>query len=482
MSIIEQMSWIDLLVGAVYVIGMALIGVYASKKIKNSKDFTSAGQQLSWQLVAGSTIATCMGGNMVMGKYDLIHQFGLSGMTTALFWWVGWIFLLLMTKKFRKSGATSIPTFLEQRYNPATKKICSYCVLITVISSCAGIFLSVGTILEALGICNRTVGTWVGAAIIIGFTIFSGLWGVAITDTIQAVILAICFGIVFPLAVFHTAGGWENVVAANPPERLNLFTGIAPITMVGWAVSYSLSVGADPTFAQRIFSAKSTKDAVLGQGIAWVVTLLVAGILSALPALAIPHIFPDLTVGSEFAPRYIVTYMPVLVSGLMLAALMGLMLTSGDSYLLLLASTITDDIIRPKRPNMSDKRALLLTRLVCVASAGVICAMAMYVDEIYQLFKTGGGAYGAGVFLPLLLGCFWKRANTKAINLAMVVGCVTSFCFDLFLKVPLQLDMDGCILGAGLCLVICVVGSLLAPKDQGQSVTLEHQKPLENPS
>ena len=481
MSIFEHLSGLDVGMIVLYISAMALIGAFASRRIKSTKDFTSAGQQLSWKLIAGSTIATAMGGNMVIGKYDLIFESGLSGLTASLFWWVGWLFLLVMTKKFRSSGVTSLPAFLEKRYNPLTKKICSYCVLVTIVSSCAATFLSVGTILEALGVCSRTMGTWVGAAIIIAFTIFSGLWGVAITDTIQSVILAVCFGVVFPLAVFHVAGGWDTVVAANAPERLNLFSGIAPITMVGWAVTYSLSVGADPTYSQRIFSAKSTKDALLGQGVAWLVTLVVAGVLSALPALAIPQIFPQLTRGSEFTPLFLVTYMPAVVSGFFLAALLGLMLTSGDSYLLLMASTVTDDMVRPRRPQMSDRHALLLTRLVCVASAGIVCAMALYVDKIYQLFKTGGGAYGAGVFFPLLLGCYWKRASAKAINLGMVIGCVTSFGFDMFLKVPLQLNLDGCIPGAILCLLICVVGSLIEPQKDANPLPEPPPVPEINP-
>ena len=101
-----------------------------------------------------------------------------------------------------------------------------------------------------------------------------------------------------------------------------------------------------------------------------------------------------------------------------------------------------------------------------MAGTVVITAMALYVNSIYQLFKTGGGAYGAGVFLPLFLGCFWKRADAKAINVGMFSGFVIAFCFDMFLKIPLGLNMDGCIIGAGVCLVICVAGSLLIRRNK----------------
>lgn len=464
MHILEQLSTIDIITIFLYFSIMILIGLRASKKIKASKDFTAAGQSLTWKTAAGSTIATCMGANMVMGKYDLIFESGMAGLTASLFWWLGWIFLLIMVKRLRESKATSIPSFLEQRYNVQTRKLCSMCVLIAMISSCAAQFLTIGTIFETFGICDRKIGTWIGAAIVVLFTILSGLWGVTLTDTIQSVLLMVTFGILFPVVVFKVAGGWNAVIEFNSPDRLSMFNGIAPVTMFGWAVYYTLSTGAEPTYAQRIFSSKSTKDAVLGQGVAWLATLAICGFLSALPGLAIQQIFPDITAGSQFTPMFIVTYMPSVIRGLMLAALLGLMLTSGDSYLLLLASTVMDDIIAPLKPNIEDRKKILITRFTCAGGAIVITAMALYVNSIYQLFKTGGGAYGAGVFLPLFLGCFWKRANAKAINIGMLAGFLFSFGFDMFLKIPLGLDMDGCIIGAGICLVICVVGSLIQTK------------------
>lgn len=469
MSVFNMLSAADVVVLVLYILIMVYIGVRAGRRIKKSSDFSSAGQKLSWVTVAGSTIATCMGANMVLGKYDLILKSGLSGIVASLFWWVGWIFLLIMAKRLRASNQTSIPSFFAARYNDGTKKISSYCVLISAVASCAAQFLSIGSILSALGICSMSAGVWIGAAIIILFTIFSGLLGVALTDTVQSFFLLIVFGLVFPIAVIRTAGGWDAVLAANTAERLQPFTGIAPITMVGWAAYYSMSTGSDPAFAQRIFAAKDTKNAVAGQIVAWALTLLVVGFVSAFPGLAIGKIFPDLTVGSQFTPLFIATYFPAVVRGFLLAILLSLMLTSGDTYLLLLSSTAIDDIIRPRlKKECSEKKLLIYSRVICVAASAVICLMALYVNSIYQLFKTGGGAYGAGVFFPLILGCFWKKAQAKAINIGMFTGTAVSFLFDMFLKIPLGLDVDGVIIGGILCVLICVFGSLAIEKKRNR--------------
>jgi len=315
-----------------------------------------------------------------------------------------------------------------------------------------------------MGLCDWKVGTLIGAVIVILLTLPSGLYGVVLTDTIQAIIILVTFGVVFPILVFRAGGGVDAVIASQTPERLSLFKGIAPITMVGWAISYSLSTGAEPNFAQRIFAARSTKDAVIGSVAAWAVSLVVAGIITALPALAMTNIFPDITRGSTFTVRFILTYFPVVLKGLILSVLLGLALTSGDSYLLLLGSTFVDDIVRPNKKDLSDKKALLITRVACAVFAIFLCLMALYVNKIYALFKIGAGAYGAGVFFPLILGCFWKKAKAKAAAAAMLAGSLFSFCFDMFLKVPLKLDIDGVVIGAVLNLIIIVGGSMLLDK------------------
>ncbi len=461
MKILDYMSGLDLFVFAAYMIALVGIGIFVGKRVKNARDFTSANQSLSWKMVAGSTIATCMGAYSVISKYDVIYESGVSGLIAGLFWWVGWLALFPMIRRLRSSNATSIPGFLEKRYNARTRKICSYCVLVIAISTCAGNLLTMGTILNTLGVCSIETGTWIVAIAVVLFTIVSGLWGVAMTDSIQTIFILIGFGFVFPLAVIKEAGSLNFLAEAFSADQIAA-TQMAPITLIGWAVYYTFAVGADPVYSQRIFNARSVKDAYIGQGVAWAATLIISGLITAIPGFAIGTIFPDLTAGNQFTPLFIATYFPPIIKGLLIAALFSLMITTADTYLLLIASTVMDDLVIPAFPKLPEHTKLNISRIICAASAVVLCFMALYVDTIYELFKIGGGAYGAGVFFPLVLGCFWKKAKAKAINLAMLVGCFFSFAFDMFLKVPLHWDIDGCVIGAILCLIICSVGSILS--------------------
>lgn len=445
-------------------VGITLIGLFAQKKVRTSKDFSVAGQGLPTMTIAGTCIASAIGANVVIGKYDLILESGMSGIAVTWFWWFGWLCLLLMGKRLRKSGASSIPDFMQKRYGEHTRKLGAVCVLLSTISITGAQFLAIAQILEALNFCSHETGIWVGAAIIVLLTVFSGLWGVAITDTVQAVFLLIAFGLVFPIMVFHTAGGWDTVMASYTAQELSPFQNLAPLSIVGWFVYYAFSAGADPVFAQRIFAAKDAKCAIRGQLIAWSVTLIVCGLVSAVPALAIKQIFPDLTVGSQFTPMFLVAYMPPIIRGLMLSFLLSIMITTGDSQLLALTSNIVDDMVEPHLKERQKRHLLLLNRLVCVCAAILVCVVTQRFSTIYSLLKTGGSAYGAGLFIPLLLGCYWKKAASGPINLGMIVGTVVSFAFDFLVKPATHTSLDGVIPGGILCLLICVVGSLAHQK------------------
>jgi Na+/proline symporter len=182
-------------------------------------------------------------------------------------------------------------------------------------------------------------------------------------------------------------------------------------------------------------------------------------VIAALPALAIPFIFPTMTNGDQFTPAFVAAYFPPVIKGVLIASLLGLLLTTGDTFLLLLSSTVTNDIIPLFRKDIDDKKMLNINRIIVVVSAAVIVLMGMYWKSIFALFRLGGSAYGAGVFFPVLLGCFWKKAKTLPINIGMFTGCLVSFSWDFLLQN--STGINGVIPGAALCLLICLVGSLV---------------------
>ena len=462
------MSFIDYAVILLYIVAFVGIGIYVTKKnVKSAKDFATAGQGLSLGMVVGSTVATCMGASIIFGNYQLVFDSGMQGMITNVFWNVGWMFLVIMSGRMRATGASSIPMFIEKTYGKTARQIASYAVLCMGVSSTAAQFKAVGSMTAALGLCDATTGILIGAVIIVLFTVFSGLYGVALTDTIQSVMIVVTVGAIIPVTATVLAGGPAAAFNAIEPGALSLSGGgMTAGVMLGYILSNMFSCGCHPAYAQRSLAAKDNKVAVKGQLIACVLCLIIT-FVAAWPAFFGRTLFPNMTDGSQFIPAFIATYFPPILKGLALAILLGLLLTSGDTFLLLLSSTATEDIIRPAKPDIDEKKLLKIGRGVVVFGAIVIVCLALYIPTITDLFKIGGSAFGCCCFFPCLFGCFWKKVNKQAVTLSMLVCCPLSIIWDLFLKGVT--GQSGSLIAGITSLVICVVGSLILNSKQKQT-------------
>jgi len=456
------MEIIDYIVVVVYFCAMIVIGVIASRRVKSSKDFTSAGQQLPLILVIGSSIATCMGASVIFGNYSGVHAYGLSGYLGTLTYFLGWALLIPFSKFFRSSGAASLPEYLGLSYNKKTETIASIAILIFLLGSTANIFIAFGTMCETLGLCSQSVGIVIGAFVVVLFTVFSGLWGVALTDTLQMVIIVVAIVIAIPIISFLKAGGIGYVFTNTDPARLNPFQGLPPATLLSFVAARMLSASVDPAYTQRALAAKDTKTAVKGTmmsvGVAFIIYCIVI-----IPVFTIPFIFPDMTDGAQFVPSFVLAYFPPVAKGLSFAAILGLLLTTGDSYLLLISSTVTDNILPKFRPDYDDAKKLKLCRLIVCVMPVIIVPIALYWQDIYSLTNATGSAYGAALFFPVVFAILWKKKmNKKIVNIAMSVGCFSAIIWDYGLKSIT--GTSGILVGGALCLIICLVARFVSEK------------------
>ena len=202
-----SLSLIDAIVIIVYFLAMILVGVYYSKKIKNNDSFAIADRSLSLPVMIGTTVATCMGAGTALGDVGYMFEVGLIGLVSVAMWNVGWIGQNVMAKRLRASEASSLPEFLEIKYSKSTRNIAAFVLLVMVINSTAAQFAAGGTILETLGIMDMEMGVIIGGIVIILFTLFGGLYSVAVTDTAHSVVIFLGVAIIVPIVAFAKAGG-----------------------------------------------------------------------------------------------------------------------------------------------------------------------------------------------------------------------------------------------------------------------------------
>ncbi|MBS6953556.1 MAG: sodium:solute symporter family protein [Enterocloster asparagiformis] len=463
MGFIEQLGVLDSVVVVIMMAGLIFVSIFFTKNNKSAEEYNNAGKSLTIWLVVGSTIATFMGSYSGLGAPQLILAAGLSGLTAGLMFHVGWIALCFMAKPLRASGVNTLSEFLAVKYGgQSTRTVGAIVTVVFVFSSIAGQFIACGTMAQVLGISTLRDGIIYGGLMIILLSMFGGLKGVAITNTIQSVFIAIVCVIAIPVMSFVKAGGFMTVmndIKTTSPQTLNFFAGMAPMTLIGYVLSNLLSAGSSPSYTQRILVAKDVKTGVRGSIISNLLGVCFT-IPIALGVLCVPYILPNVTDGSHYMPQMILTFFPPVLKGIAVFSFASLFLTTGDANLMLASSVVANDLIKVAKPDIDDRKLYHISRISVVVIGLISIAVAVNSGTIYEIMMLGSAVYGAAIFIPLFLGCFFSKNRTynyKFVNAGMLCGCFVTLIWN-WLLVGVT-GIAGVIVGALACLFLCLAGS-----------------------
>lgn len=457
----------DIVIIVLYFLLIVGVGLYYSKKITNSESYVVADRSLTTKVMVGTTVATCMGSGAVMADVGFTYESGVGALIVIATFNVGWVALILMSRKLRASGCTTLPDFLGKTYGRSTKTIASIVTLVAMVASTAAQIAGCGTIMSALGLTSKTTGMLIGFVVIMLITIFGGLYSVAITDTLQAILLTLGIGIILPIVAFKSAGGVGevfNTVEAVNPSILDLGS-ISVLEIIGYICVYVFNAGSHAGYSQRIMASVDEKTAVRGSIWSNLITLVMAFSIVSV-AFTAYKIFPEIENPEMIVPLMIGQLFPPVIKGALLASLIALVISTADSFLLLLGSTCANDVYRSFKPDIDSDTLLKLSRIFTIVGGFIALALAMTGGSVFTLMRSGGAAYGAGMFIPLICACFAKNIKTKAINIGMILGCFATLIWNATLKA--STGINGIIVGGLLCLICVFLISKLVKDDNNQ--------------
>jgi Na+/proline symporter len=302
---------------------------------------------------------------------------------------------------------------------------------------------------------------------ILAYTLFGGMWSVAITDFIQMIIL-VC-GLA-TLAVFagNQAGGVERVIALAESKNMFHFLpdGNWHDVMFFVASGLTIMLGSIPQqdVFQRVMSANSVKSATRGPIIggvcyilfAFVPMFLVVSAMIIMPQEALRLINDD---PQRVLPTLVMQKMPFVMQVIFFGALLSAIKSTASATLLAPSVTFTENIWRQFRPEMDDKAELRAMRITVLVFSGVVLmyAIVMQGSSIYEMVS---GAYQVplvGAFVPLAFGLYWPKATTQGAVLSIALGLCT---WLVFLATPLGEVLPAQGVGLVVAVLAMVVGSL----------------------
>lgn len=433
---------------------IAFVAIYSWRKLRKEKLDSQDGYFLGGRSLTGVVIA----GSMLLTNISTEHLIGMNGSSYKNgFIIIGWevtsamalvaaaIFFVPM---YLKMGLTTIPQFLEKRFDNTTRTMVALFLMISFVVTLLPIVLysgainleSIFNISEVFGI-SRAEGIWItviGIGIIGSiYAIFGGLKAVAISDTINGYGLLIG-GLAIPLIALVSIGDGNPMtgllkVFENSPEKFNvigakdsvmpfevLFTGLIINQIYFWSMNQ--------TIIQRALGAKNLVEAQKGLLFTGVLKILVP-IIIILPGVIGFYYYGDSLYDNQdmIYPELIKKVLPASMVGLFAAVVMGAVLSTFNSVLNSAATIFSIDIYkRHIGVNISDKKLVRVGKLASTVLAVFAILVAPMVanapDGLYQLLQQLNGIFFIPIASIILAGFFLKRVSATGAKAALIVG------------------------------------------------------------
>jgi SSS family solute:Na+ symporter len=449
---LEFSDW--LIVGLYFIASAGIALIYTRRASQSLDEYFVSGRALPWWLAGTSMVATTFAADTPLVVAGLVAKYGVAG---NWLWWNGALSGILtvffFARLWRRAGVLTDLEFAELRYGgkPAA-----------VLRGFRALYLALPVNLIIMGWVTRAMVTilhisldidpWTAAILLFAVTgaysIFSGLWGVVVTDTFQFVVK---MGGVIVLAIFavNSVGGldpmvrqvsahfgsYEAAFGVLPPVDkawLPLSTLIVFLSVQWWAAWYP---GAEPGgggyVAQRILAAKDERHGLLAT--LWFQIAHYA--LRPWPWILVGFVavirYPGLSNPEEGYVRVMVDVLPSPMKGLLLATFAAAYMSTIGTHLNWGASYLVNDVyLRFLKPQASRRAQVIASRFATVALMLMSLVVMAYLQSVEQGWKLLIGL-GAGTGLVFILRWYWWRVNAWSEISAMAASFVTSLILHL---------------------------------------------------
>ncbi|NJL16850.1 MAG: sodium:solute symporter, partial [Nitrospira sp.] len=197
-----------------YLILSVGIGLFAATRVRNSKDFAVAGRSLPLAVVTATVFATWFGAEAVMGISATFVKEGLHGVVADPFGSSMCLMIagLFFAPRLYRLNMLTVGDYYRYRYDRGIEVLCTLCIVASYLGWVAAQFKVLGLVLNVVteGMVSQSVGIMIGAAIVLTYTTFGGMFSVAILDFVQ--ISVIMGGLLYIASIVgEMAGGVQTV-------------------------------------------------------------------------------------------------------------------------------------------------------------------------------------------------------------------------------------------------------------------------------
>lgn len=433
---------LDLGVFIGYLLALLAIGAFVSYRHRRSEDLFLGGRSMGWANVGLSIFGTNIGPTFLIATCGAGYT---TGMVTANFEWMAWVFLFLLGMVFvpfyLHTNISTMPEFLKKRFGQGCYTFMTfYALLGTVVLWIGGTLFAGGALLSQFLGWDLMPCVWLLAGVSASFTIAGGLAAVMVTDSFQSILMIVGAAMLSVIA----AGRLESFSSllqvrcgATPPELTWKLLHPAGTEnpwyafVLGYPVLSLWFWCSDQTIVQRALGARDLKQSQGGTLFAAFLKIL-PPFLFLLPGIFAARLLPGIADDKQVFLTMVSTYLPTGLVGLMISVLVAAVISTLDSGLNSFSTIFTLDIYnRWIAPTASEHQTKQVGRVITFAASLLAVGIAWFLSRVegtnlFNLFQGIIGYMAPPVSAVFVLGIFWRRSTARAALLTLAIGSMVS--------------------------------------------------------
>ncbi|GAB2180020.1 sodium:solute symporter family protein [Denitratisoma sp. agr-D3] len=418
------------------------IGLYAATRVHNTKDFAVAGRHLPFYMVTATVFATWFGSETVLGIPATFLKEGLHGVVADPF---GSSLCLILVGLFfaaplYRMNLLTIGDFYKKRFGRGVEVLTTLAIVISYLGWVGAQITALGLVFNVVsgGEISKLAGMWIGSGTILIYTLFGGMWAVAITDFLQMIVIVL--GMLWIGGSVSDMAGGVGVVVKHAADNAKFdFWPAADAKEIlafvaAWVTMMFGSIPQQDVF-QRVQSSKTEKIAVWGSvlgGSLYFIFAFVPMFLAYSATLIDPQMVESLidTDSQMILPELVMKHAPLFAQVMFFGALLSAIKSCASATLLAPSVTFTENLLRPLLANehghVPDRKLLLTMRIVTLSFTLLVTLYAM--NSKASIFTMVENAYQITLvmaFVPLVCGLYWRRASNQGALLSVFLGLST---------------------------------------------------------
>ncbi|MEH6625254.1 MAG: sodium:solute symporter family protein [Motiliproteus sp.] len=420
------MHVLDLIGLAAYFVLLVVIGYLSSRQVKSSDDFAVAGNRITWPILFATLSASFLGGGASIGRAGKSFTEGYVFMFAASAFPLATVLagLYIAPKLKRYIGAHTVGDIMAHHFGAPARLFTGLFSLIYCIGILGAQALAIGTVFNAITGIDVSTGIMLGMAVVLLYSTLGGMWAVIQTDVLQFIMLALFIPLTLMIGV-QQVGGAEALIQRLPDAHFSMMGDYSIGLFISIFIAYLLGETLVPPYTQRALAAPDSRHAKIGYTLAGgfgFVFYFISATIGLVALVLFPDISPD-----RALPELIRSALPIGITGLVLATLLAVVMSTADSYLNSSAVVFVRDIYQSFiNPDVEERQRLWIERVVTLVIGAGAVVFALYATSIIDALLLSYALWAPTVLIPFLLAVLFDLSCSRAALWAMLAGALVT--------------------------------------------------------